>query len=130
MPNPIAKQRRGNGGVANLKPCKPGETHNRAGINGATKRRQMLEEIGRDVMAEMVQTSQGEMGSWAAVTRAMRAKACKGDVAAATWLRDTFVGKPVQTLAGDPDNPLFAGGIAEAVARANGELSKDDKAGG
>ena len=39
-------------------------------------------------------------------------------------------GKTPTVLAGDPDNPLFAGGIAEAVARANGELGKDDKAGG
>jgi len=47
----------------------------------------------------------------------------KQSVEAIKLLMDRAYGRPVQTIAGDPDNPLFVGGISEAVHRANGTLS-------
>ena len=111
MSKPTAKQSRGRD---NLKPFKPGQSGNPLGVNGATKRRQMLEDIGRQVMAENLDTSQGKMDGWTAICRAMRNKAVKGDVHAATWLRDTFVGKPITVLANDPENPITSvGSVSE-----------------
>jgi ribosomal protein L28 len=90
----------GRGG--NLIPCKPGETHNRAGINGATKRRQQLQEIGMKVLGRKVDITVGGRALKAsgieAIWIAMRNEAIKGDVGAATWCRDTAYGKPAQAV--------------------------------
>ena len=110
MPKSITKSKirrgKGNAGAANLKPAKPGEVRNPNGVNGATKRRALFTSVGLDVMGRPVQTSAGEINGDEAIWLAMRNKAIKGDVQAATWIRDTLYGKPAQTLAGDPDRPL------------------------
>lgn len=110
MSDSITKQRRGNSGAANLKPCKPGETHNRLGINGATKRRQQLQEIGLRILGKRVDILQGgkplKVSRVEAICIAMSNEAIKGDVGAATWCRDTAYGKPTQPISGPDGAPL------------------------
>ena len=94
--------------IANLTPIRKGQVLNPTGSNGATKRRAMLQAIGLGVMGERVKGKDAagkivDLGpdGWTAVCRAMRNKAIKGDVGAATWLRDTIIGKPVDDIKGD-----------------------------
>ena len=101
-------------GIENLVPAKPGEVRNPTGTNGATKRREMLREIGLDVMSEPVKGKDAKgrtvyLGpeGWSAVCRTMRNKAIKGDVGAATWLRDTLIGKPALAITGPDGGPLI-----------------------
>lgn len=42
------------------------------------------------------------------IAEAVVEKAATGDVAAATFVRDTTDGKPAQVIQGDPDAPLFS----------------------
>jgi hypothetical protein len=93
--------------LENLRPAKKGEVRNATGVNGATKRREEFKAIGLRVLRESVSTSQGEMDSWLAICRAQRNKAYKGDTQAATWLRDTFIGKP-ETVLTDPEGNAIA----------------------
>lgn len=107
-------------GLGNLQPAKPGEVRNPKGVNGATKRRQQLQEICQRVLGKNVDIMAGgkplKVSGIEAICIAMRNEAIKGDVSAATWCRDTAYGKPVQTLAGDPDNPLLNISVADLIA--------------
>ena len=118
--------------LLNLRPAQKGERRNPTGMNASTKRRMQLQEIGMRVLGRMVDITIGGKAIKAsgveAIWIAMRNEAIKGDVGAATWCRDTAYGKPVQAITGDLN--VMTGGISEAVQRANGELGKDDKAGG
>lgn len=99
-------------GRKNLKPFKPGQSGNPAGINGATKRRQQLQEICQRVLGKQVKITKNEivykMSGIEAICEAMRNEAIKGDVGAATWCRDTAYGKPVQALSNPDGGPLVA----------------------
>ncbi len=85
-------------GTRNLKPAKPGEVRNPKGINGTTKVQEKFKAVGWKVMNGKIRTTQGDMTGWEALWTAMRNEAIKGDVQCATWIRDTLVGKPAQTL--------------------------------
>ena len=94
---------------AGLKPAKPGEVRNPLGISGATKRRATFNAIGLDVMGRPVEltTHDGKvkLPGDEAIWLAMRNKAIKGDVMAATWVRDTLYGKPLTRLSLEDDSP-------------------------
>jgi hypothetical protein len=128
MAQVTSTKRGGCGKPENLTPIKPGQVLNPTGSNGATKRRAMLQAIGLGVMGERVKGRDADgkavdLGpdGWTAVCRAMRNKAIKGDVGAATWLRDTIIGKPVDDVKGDLRLD-FGAGLADAVLRRNGNL--------
>jgi hypothetical protein len=117
----------GKGRGGKLIPCKPGEVRNPTGANGATKRRQQLQEICQRVLGKTIDVTRGgkvyKVSGIEAICEAMRNEAIKGDVGAATWCRDTAYGKPVQAISGPDGEGLFTG-LAESIAAANGRVKK------
>ena len=135
---------------AGLKPAKPGEVRNPLGISGATKRRATFNAIGLDVMGRPVEIAIGgdklKLPGDEAIWLAMRNKAIKGDVMAATWVRDTLYGKPLTRLSIEDDSPprslvlvmvggegrekrvMVGGGVVEALPAPGGNGHDGPKA--
>ena len=97
-------------GRRNLKPPKPGERRNPLGINFFSKQKAILREAALEVLGEPVDiTVEGqkiEMTRLKAVILAIVRKAMRGDVAAATWVRDTAFGRPAQMVEVDMQGGL------------------------
>jgi hypothetical protein len=125
MPESKAGISSGKGCGGKLIPAKPGEVRNPHGINGATKRRQQLQEICQRVLGKQVDVSKAgkvyKMSGIEAICEAMRNEAIKGDVGAATWCRDTAYGKPVQAITGDL-NVNATVSLSESAALMNGRV--------
>ena len=121
--------------LANLKPIRKGEVRNPAGKNGSAENL-LVRDLARQVLAEKITLSEKDatgkvtktikVVALVAMLTRFRNMAIGGDVKAGELVLAYAYGKPTQPLANDPDNPLFTGGIAEAVQRANGELGKDE----
>lgn len=63
------------------------------------------------------------------IADALVEKGMTGDVSAAVTIRDTVDGKPTQTLAGDPDAPLFSvDGLREALGAKLGRIADEGPA--
>lgn len=62
----------------------------------------------RDALMLAVNEADGDVKKLRKLADALVTSACKGDTAAIIAVRDTLDGKPVQALANDDENPLFA----------------------
>jgi len=108
----------------NLKPAKPGEKRNPTGRNRWDKQKELLREVGHQVLTELVKRSvNGEVQErtrWEWVIRAMCEKAMRGSVPAAAWVRDTVLGRPGISLSVQNTSQIVLqlGSVADIVRAA------------
>ena len=110
MAKPFSEKRPGKGGVANLKPIKPGEVRNPTGKNGSAENL-LVRDLARQVLAEKITLSEKDatgkvtktvkvVALIAMLTR-FRNMAIGGDVKAGELVLAYAYGKPTQHIDGD-----------------------------
>ena len=89
------KNKRYNKGWDNLKPCKPGETHN---PNGRPKKGTAIADCMREYLAGEIDTEGGKITRQQALVKAIFQKAMKGGDAAQRLMMNYVDGMPIQTI--------------------------------